>query len=101
MRRGERFRLEYDYYSLGLVLLEIGLWDSIARVKARSVSELREMLPDKRVPLLGHCVGTAFREAVAKCLRGDFGRTKDRSSDNAVILEYEQIVVEPLRRLVA
>jgi serine/threonine protein kinase len=101
MRRGERFRLEYDYYSLGLVLLEIGLWDSVAGVKARSASELMEILLRKRVPLLGHCVGTAFREAVAKCMRGDFGRTEDLSSDNDVILEYEQVVVEPLRRLVA
>lgn len=41
MRRGNRFRLEYDYYSLGLMLLEIGLWDTIASVKATSGPEMK------------------------------------------------------------
>lgn len=99
-RHGNRFRLEFDYYSLGLVLLEIALWDTITLVKASSRQELREKILVRRVPLLAHCVGTSYQYAVAACLKGDFGGTAHGGpTDKSLLLEFERVVVEALRGL--
>ena len=101
----KRFRLEFDYHSLGLVLLEIGLWDTIARMnksfKAASPQELREKLIAKRIPLLGHCVGRTYRDAVLACLHKGCRKSGDQASDSEMILEFERIVLKALRQLVA
>jgi serine/threonine protein kinase len=99
----ERFRLEFDYYSLGLVLLEIGIWDTIDNMakKAASPAEMKETLISKRVPLLGHVVGKAYRDAVLACLCGDFGKSGEEASSNATILDFERRVLTPLSQLVA
>ncbi|KAF2810678.1 uncharacterized protein BDZ99DRAFT_462031, partial [Mytilinidion resinicola] len=72
-RRGERFRLDYDYYGLGLVLVEIGLWDRLENFKGNSPTELKNRLLKTQVPLLGHTVGQSYRKAVEACLMGPFG----------------------------
>lgn len=67
-----RFRPDFDYYSLGIVLLEIGLWktldDMTAGWNSSSRGGLQEMLLEKRVPLLGHAMGLEYRDAVSACL---------------------------------
>jgi hypothetical protein len=71
----QRFMPEFDYYSLGLVLLEIGLWklldDMTVSYKYSSWEELRQTLLLKRVPLLEHAMGTSYREAVDSCLNAN------------------------------
>ncbi len=108
-----RFCLEFDYYSFGLVLLEIGLWDTVAgmsgHIKASSARELREKLLKGRVPMLGHLMGEAYRDAVRDCLMGDFGRggnDKDAergggSEDGRVMMEFDRRIVGRLRGLAA
>lgn len=70
--RGARFVIEFDYYSLGLVLLEIGLWRPLHKIiegwKFKNLEELREQLLEKRVPLLMHAMGRGYCEAVEICL---------------------------------
>jgi hypothetical protein len=63
-----------DIYSLGVVLLEIGLWKP-ARLWKRagmSNSEFRDELL-KELQSLGGCVGEIYQNAVHCCLTADFG----------------------------
>ncbi|KAF4634737.1 hypothetical protein G7Y89_g3361 [Cudoniella acicularis] len=92
MRRGNRFRLEFDYYSLGLVLLKIGLWNRITSVRASLGTELKEKILAKWVPLLGYCVGIAYQNAVAACLKGEFSGREGALEDKAVLLEFERLM---------
>jgi len=98
------YRPEFDYYSLGLVLLEIGLWttlEGLVKGDAFSSNEgMLEVLRSKRVPLLGHYMGSDYQEAVIACLNGLGRGTKEKTQDDgmALRLEFERRVIEPLRR---
>src|SRR5208282_4248069 len=68
--RRARFRAEYDIYSLGIVLLEIGLW-----------KPFEKQIPDGTLPsdaartnvtLLGFAMGERYMAAVRKCLDARF-----------------------------
>ncbi|KAK6337821.1 hypothetical protein TWF696_001300 [Orbilia brochopaga] len=99
------YRIQFDYYSLGLVLLEIGLWETLEEIlkrRKRKYASKREMLEDlqkARVPLLGHFMGTDYQDAVNACL-GGLGDAKVRDPAEAAALQFkfEKEVVERLRR---
>jgi serine/threonine protein kinase len=73
-REDGRFQLSYDYYSLGLVLLEIGLWEILEEITQREVlatlhpSAQRKHLVEVCVPRLGPAMGTNYQNAVRLCL---------------------------------
>ncbi|KAL8689077.1 MAG: hypothetical protein Q9218_005166, partial [Villophora microphyllina] len=99
--RKHHHRPEFDYYSLGLVLLEIGLWMPLANMlagrKFSSFEEQRNHLLVKYTPLLGHSVGSKYATAVRVCLE-DFGSADlvEDSSDSK-LLRFSDEVVERLR----
>ena len=75
------YRAEYDYYSLGLVLLEIGEWKSLGKILKRledafpsngpSVARL-DFLLRRCVPRLKYSMGTRYQRIVERCLSGNF-----------------------------
>ena len=75
-RQQGRFRLEYDYYSLGVVLLELGLWYPLqawsekSEYTRMSLGRFREIMIGKYVPRLTTHVGDVYRRAVLTCLDG-------------------------------
>jgi serine/threonine protein kinase len=81
--QGHRFTRDFDFYSFGIVLLEIGLWTTLktmtTRWKLSSLEELRVTLLSKRVPLLAHSMGNGYREAVEACLNYMPGRSTSPS----------------------
>ncbi|KAL9120190.1 MAG: hypothetical protein Q9187_003256 [Circinaria calcarea] len=98
-----KFHAVFDYYSLGLTLLEIGLWRSIsAMIKNRKLSpeEVRTHLLEKRVPRLKEYMGVRFSEVVKVCLTGDFGISHGSESipheSIALRLNFERLVIEKL-----
>ncbi|KAK6352409.1 hypothetical protein TWF730_009236 [Orbilia blumenaviensis] len=101
------YRLQYDYYSLGLVLLEIGLWGSLSNLGQigkrgpNSNREMRDYLLQKRVVLLGHTMGVEYQAAVHACLKG-FELVQDAgpgSTKNTVLqLKFEEEVLQRLHR---
>jgi serine/threonine protein kinase len=102
-----RFRPDFDYYSLGIVLLEIGLWktldDMTKGFDTSSLDNLQERLLKQRVPLLGHSMGDGYCKAVKTCLKGgDFGLPMGAEcTAEATIslhLSFEENVVEPLSK---
>ena len=97
LRGKVRFRAEFDYYSLGLTLLELGLWSSLDKITGssdfagRSPEEVREILLKKRVPRLGQTMGDLYQCAVDVCLRGDLN-AKGGSSLETCLKFKEQVV---------
>ena len=71
-----RYRHDFDYFSLRIVLLEIGLWKSLKSVTQGwdgPPEELRKQLLKRRVPLLKYSMGVHFFDVVNICLTGDWG----------------------------
>ena len=72
----KRFCQEYEYYSVGLVLLELSLWlplEVINKDVRGTPTEMLNALLKKNVPKLKTYMGSAYEDAVATCLKGDFG----------------------------
>lgn len=100
LRGKVRFRAEFDYYSLGLTLLELGLWSSLEKIVAgsdfagRSPEEVRDLVLKKRVPHLGQTMGEFYRCAVDVCLRGGLSAEGDSSLE--ICLKFKEQVVDRL-----
>jgi len=107
-RRG--YRSEYDYYSLGILLLEIGIWTSLKLLTTDSkdrkdskdwlrlsATEFQRKLLESRVPLLGPSMGATYREAVRVCIEGDFGVGVSSDDTAALHRAFESRVVAPLK----
>ena len=98
----------FDYYSLGLIMLEIGLWtpltDMLKGLERASFEQRRRHLLQTRVQALGHYMGKEYSAAVSVCLQG-FGDSTDHQEDCLVErsaskrLKFSDEVVERLRRL--
>ena len=70
---GVMFRRSFDYYGLGLVLLEMGLWVTISELKAvdhhdLNMEQFRQTLLAEYVPQLCENMGGRYRDAVRFCL---------------------------------
>lgn len=101
--RTGRYRATYDYYSLGLILLELGFWQSL-RVWSRSprclrmdLSEFRQELVERHIPYLGVAVGAVYRDVVHFCLSGIMDSSEDLDID--ILKDFAKNVVEPLKEL--
>lgn len=105
------FSFKHDIYALGIILLEIGLWQS-ARSMASSVlrpSNTRGLVPEdlgkeihKRLVQRTHqklrfCMGTQYQRVVLKCLEEIAWSQCDNQADE--ILLYREEIVEVLAKL--
>ncbi|RBR21742.1 hypothetical protein FVER53590_26561 [Fusarium verticillioides] len=72
---GARYRAEFDCYSLGMVLLEIGLWSTLSRLgkgfKGMDDEAFRRNIIQKYVPQLEMTMGSNYMEAVRWCVEGE------------------------------
>ncbi|KAK0511849.1 hypothetical protein JMJ35_005699 [Cladonia borealis] len=72
----KRFYQEYEYYSVGLVLLELGLWlplEKITQGIRGNPTKMLNAILETEVPKLKTYMGSSYEEAVTTCLKGDFG----------------------------
>ncbi|RDW89928.1 uncharacterized protein DSM5745_01703 [Aspergillus mulundensis] len=93
------FQRGHDIYSLGVVLLEIGLWVTMSRLMRSRISETKRTgrLPkDKEVlaelvawakQKLPTEMGYGYSQAVLSCLKGDFGQ-----GDAELALNFQKVV---------
>ncbi|RYP23250.1 hypothetical protein DL765_001159 [Monosporascus sp. GIB2] len=110
--RRSPYRSAYDYYSLGLVLLEIGYWRPLRDLiqtdesdRAKRAKHLRA----RRVPGLAAHMGDTYMAAVAACLDDQalYGDGSDNSKGGGdldferlvVDRNFEQLVLTPLESL--
>lgn len=75
----QSYRREFDVYSLGVLLLEIGLWCPIEPIARRAGKKDPEsfaaLLRTKYVKSLRGKMGGKYADVVGCCLRSDFGRS--------------------------
>jgi len=95
--RKASFRTRYDYYSLSIILLEIGLWISVVDLrqhwKVFTARKLRSELISRRVILLGHSMGQAYCQAVKYCLSQETDAITDAEE---LRLSFEREVIDRL-----
>jgi serine/threonine protein kinase len=97
-----RFKHGFDYYSLGLLLLEIALWEPITSsplLKGRSIldvepQELQTLWLNEAVPLLGPRMGKTYQNVVNLCLNDHFVDTSDFFARE----DFGKMVVRELER---
>jgi serine/threonine protein kinase len=109
-RRG--FCIEDDYYSLGIVLLEIGLWKTLAKsiakleadkkiAKRASPDVLKKAILVELVPQLGVQMGSAYEQTVRCCLEGinkeSRGADSASSGSTVALMEFTEKVVKRLQ----
>lgn len=103
LKDGSGYRPGFDYYSLGIILMEIGFWRPFNEIIGQSYKGLsyearRQRLSQDRIPILKQQMGREYFEAVTWCIQGDpvelalgsFGR-KD------MLLAFRENVVARLR----
>ena len=102
--RTRRYRAIHDYYSLGLVLLEIGFWRALCvwsespKCLKMSAVEFRQELLERYVPRLGAEMGAAYQDVVKFCLDqpvDDDGDDLDIDTETV----FTEEVIEPLEEL--
>jgi len=102
-----RYRLSFEYYNLGFVLLVIGLWRSLASLTKDwrgGYDEFGWRVLHEKIFMLKHRVGSKYHDAVRRCLTGDFGmQEQDEDSDvyrTAIRSQFEELVVRELGQCV-
>ncbi|KAF2852779.1 kinase-like protein [Plenodomus tracheiphilus IPT5] len=102
----KRYRRVYDYYSLGMVLLEIGLWKTLKRLtkdlgKNTVPHEVSLRVIEDLVPELGVHMGSTYASVVRFCLKGIQKEPEEDSTSSAqaihVQLMFNEMVIKPLQ----
>ena len=99
--KGFRYRAEYDYYSLGLLLLEIGVWEPFEdwKLSSQRGKSLLDKILEEVVPRLRVSMGSRYQFIVERCLRGEFdgdGASSDEAQYTRLCLNFSKLVVERL-----
>jgi Protein kinase domain len=100
---GNRFQPHYDYYSLGIVLLELGLWRTIDAITNHSsfqgtTKEQANALCRLAVPRLGQTMGATYQRVVEDCMYWE-PKACEKAGDNcsaAICLRFFETIVQPL-----
>ena len=91
-KTSQRYCARYDWYSIGVVLLEIGLWQAAEEMHPEpNTQAARSHWLSQCVPRLGAVMGRTYRDAVKECLEWS-PRDEDR---------FEELVVGGLKRCYA
>ncbi|KIW21533.1 hypothetical protein PV08_02113 [Exophiala spinifera] len=100
----------HDYYSVGLLLLEIGLWYSLSNIydntefRQHSPDELREEYIRLCHRRLEDAMGKPYQQAVLSCLLFDSSESDDGEGDVEVEqvqrdqLDFQKHVADPLNK---
>lgn len=94
----------HDLYSLGVVLLEIGLWRHMSEVfpKSRWIkvtpADIKRTFIKNAEARLAHYMGCSYSRAVVACLTGDFGVKLDDESESRLSASFNRMVISGLGR---
>ncbi|KAF4626915.1 hypothetical protein G7Y89_g11242 [Cudoniella acicularis] len=106
VQQGPRFQKSFDYYSLGIVLLEIGSWEPIEsftkRHPTRSPAQLRKILIEKYAPVLDLYIGRLYKDATLTCLGDDLVEDEEGEPEWKPVAHRSNFftrVVEPLSKI--
>ena len=100
--RGQRsaYKTAYDLYSLGIILIEIGLWMPISRLwkTTYSRSDFKVRLQKVYVKKLAAKCGTTYMRVVENCLRAADESSSDRTQPERPLTYIYWNTVKPLER---
>ncbi|KAI1631179.1 kinase-like protein [Biscogniauxia mediterranea] len=103
-----RYRQAFDYYGLGILLLEIGLWRPLrswqSKFQRLDLTEVREELRKICKARLGAAMGVAYRDVTLRCMDGSLeagihGKGDVPSDRAAALRSFTETVVQPLEKL--
>jgi serine/threonine protein kinase len=108
--RGAPFERKYDFFGVGVVLLEIGLWCNMYQLFDMGeisfpggdevlAEENRVILLEKYVPQLGERMGIWYQEAVAFCLDVDVKLGSPADDANGRLTTQEAFQLNVVARL--
>lgn len=92
----------HDIYSLGVVLLEIGLWQCATSIvpirqgKNFNVTDMVQRLIDAADSRLAHYAGSSYRDAVIVCLTGGFNIQMDDVIESRLDQAFKENVIDKL-----
>lgn len=94
-----RFKKIFDFYALGVVLLELGFWQPIGSFKAQHPREdpstFSRLLAERYVPKLGAKMGSVYRDVVMRCLESDFGEVEEEpGAEDELVGFYWNVVAK-------
>lgn len=107
LKEGKEYLPKYDYYSLGIVLLEIGFWMPIQKLTAKlseRYEDRKQELVTKVAPLLRKYMGRGYFEAARYCIECDFGDShhpEGKMKDTDHLLLFQEQVVGRLDKYLA
>jgi serine/threonine protein kinase len=95
------FKQVYDYYSLGLIMLEVGLWRTIPSIRAEKpyhdLLAFRAEIIREFLPQLRYKMGDLYFEAVDACLSGGLEAKELWNADRGDLLAaFQRLVVGKL-----
>lgn len=95
----DRYKKEFDYYSMGMILLEIGLWSPLSEITKKHFEgitdeEFRLRIIKRRVPQLGLSMGSRYMQAVLKCLDGNFENSREARAEFQVVDVFKRQVLD-------
>ncbi|KAK4199631.1 hypothetical protein QBC40DRAFT_340368 [Triangularia verruculosa] len=99
-----QFSKIHDIYALGVVLLEIGLWQPALSLEKSGFSRVKDpraiqkYLVKQAERRLASRAGERYKDVVLKCLQGDFGVTHDTRDDTKLQQAFRSQVVDVLQR---
>ena len=93
----QNYQMQHDYYALGMLLLEIGLWKLLpdAVTDWTAIPNKRKTIANEIVPQLGFSMGSCYRDAVLACLEGDWNEWASQRRQKIPLL-FRTDVVERL-----
>ena len=106
-----RFELGFDYFSLGLILFEIGVWKPLREMipPIGSAEKIIKELLSGWMPVLRSRAGFEYGDCVEACLNnslleanvraGSGAELSDEDSTTAILLKFSESVVQKLTRL--
>ncbi|KAJ5151045.1 uncharacterized protein N7482_010297 [Penicillium canariense] len=96
----EMFKKIHDIYALGVVLLEIGLWEPAVKLEKNMFSHANNPRA-VQAQLIKHAqrrlesrVGKKYKEVVIKCLTGEFGVEDDTKEDLKLQQAFRHQIVD-------
>ncbi|CEL08486.1 hypothetical protein ASPCAL11635 [Aspergillus calidoustus] len=97
-KKDARFKQRFDYYSLGIVLLELGLWRIVPEDRKKLVEFSRYVL-DRPLTALGQSMGSKYKEAVRACLVGlqedeCYGSRTDEETSAEMCIRFKVEVID-------
>jgi hypothetical protein len=100
----EGHRKTHDMYSLGVVLLEIGMWQSAMQIATQrqkqklAVSVMKDRLQLAASERLSHYAGVSYQQATLTCLGGEFNVEFDDRLESNLAKSFQAKVIDPLSR---